>query len=115
MNRVMNVSIAALFIIGTLVGCSQKPAAENASQAIEQSKTQGTVQQQADYLVGQAKAFLNEKNYDQAMATANHVLSNLDQNSQAAKDILVKAKEDMQKTAQVAVDDMKNKLGGLGK
>ena len=97
-----------------MIGCGQKPAA-NAQAAIEESKSKGTVQQQADYLVGQAKAFLSSKNYDQAMTVAQHVLSNLDQNSQAAKDVLMKAKEDMQKAAQGAVKDLKGAFGNMGK
>ncbi len=102
--------VVVSWMLSSLIGCSPKPAA-NAGQAIEESKSKGTVQDQVDYLVGQGKAFINNQNYDQAIAVANHILANLDQNSQAAKEILEKAKADIQKTAQGAVQDMKNKFG----
>ena len=91
--KTTSILLTAVVMSATLLtSCAQKPAA-NAQEAIQQSQSKGTPQQQADYLVGQANAFLSSKNYDQAMAVANHVLTNLDQNSQAAKNILMKAKE----------------------
>jgi hypothetical protein len=97
-----------------LLGCGQKPAA-NAQQAIEDSKSKGSVQQQVDYLVGQAKAFLSKDNYTDAMTVANHVLANVDQNSKAAQEVLIKARDEMQKKGQDTVNDLKNKFGVTGK
>ena len=105
--------VGALVLVSTY-GCAQKQSA-NAQEAIRQSKMQASVQDQVDYLAGQAKAFINSKNFDQAITVANYILSSLDQNSQAAKDILGQAKTEMQKVARTAMSDMRNKLGNLGK
>lgn len=101
---------AAALVVSS--GCEKKAA--TAQEAIDQSKAKPNVQEQVNYLAGQAKSFINSQNFDQAVTVANYILANLDQNSQAAKDILQEAKAEMQKTAQKAMDDMKNKLGTLG-
>ena len=109
--------LAMVLVMGValgLVGCGQKPAG-NAQQAIEESKAKGSVQEQVNYLAGQAKAFVNSKNYDQAMTAANYILANLDNNSQVAKDILEKAKAELQKVAEAKVKELKSSFGGLGK
>jgi hypothetical protein len=112
----MNKTFLSLFVVlaacVVVSGCAKKAA--NSQEAIENSKSKATVQEQVDYLAGQAKSFVNSKNYDQAVSVANYILANLDQNSQQAKDILDQAKAEMQKTAQKALDDMKNKLGTVG-
>jgi len=95
-----------------VIGCEKKAA--TSQEAIETSKGLKTVDEQVKYLVSQANAFINGKEFDQAIATAQHVLSNLDQNSAEAKSILDKATEEMKKVAQGAMDDMKKKLGTLG-
>jgi hypothetical protein len=105
-------------------GCEQR--ASNAQDAITQSKTKTTVEAQVDYLVSQANAFFNSKNFDEAIATAQYVLSNLDKDSDKAKSIIEMAKAELQKLAQQkvedlkqdaskAVDGMKQKMGALGK
>jgi hypothetical protein len=105
------------------VGCQQK--ASNAQSAIDQSKTKGTVEAQVDYLVGQANSFINSKNFDEAIATAQYILSNLDKSSNKAQGIIEQAKAELQKLAQQEVEDlkkdagktvdgMKQKLGALG-
>ena len=103
-------SAALLLVAFSISSCGPKPAA-NAQEAIQVSKEKGTVEQQVDYLVAQGKAFLNSKDYDQAITVAKHVISNLDQNSQAAQDIIEKATADMKKVAETAVKDMKGQLG----
>ena len=104
------VLLASVFVV---FGCAKKAA--NSQEAIENAKQMKTVEEQANYLVGQANAFVNSKNFDEAINTAKYVLANLDSNSQAAKDIVTKATEEMKKAAMGAVDDMKNKLGSFGK
>ncbi len=115
MNTLKTLSMVMLVAFGAMTaGCGQKQTA-SAQEAIEVSKSKGTVQEQADYLVGQAQTFLSKENYDQALVTANHILTNLDQNSKAAQDILMKARTDMQNAAQGTVNDVKKKFGNLGK
>jgi len=49
-----------------------------------QAKTKKTPQEQAGYLIGQVRMFLNSK---EAVKSAQYVLSNIDANSHAAKDL----------------------------
>lgn len=98
----------------TIGGCAQKPAASSGD-AITQSKTLQTVQEQVKYLIGQANAFINSQKFDEAINTAQYVLSNLDSNSTEAKSIITKAQEQIKQMAGKAMEDMKNKLGTLGK
>ena len=83
-----------------LISCSQQPKSANAQQAIDQSKSMKTVDEQTKYLVSQANLFVNSKDFDQAVQTAKYVLANLDANSQEAKNILEKAAEEMKKMAE---------------
>jgi hypothetical protein len=91
-------------------GCEKK--AGSASEAIQNSQVMKTVQEKADYLVKQANVFYNSKEFQQAIQTAQYVLSNLDNNSQAAKDLIAKAKTQLQSAAQKAMGDASNKLFG---
>jgi len=91
-------------------GCTKKAA--SVSEAIQNSRALKTVQEQANYLVSQAQAFYNSKEFQQAIQAAQYVLGNLDKNSQAAKDLIEKAKAQLQAAAQKAVVDAKNKLFG---
>lgn len=108
--------VAAVCLVAAFIaaGCAQKKAA-NSQEAIAQSKELKTVEEQARYLVSQANQFINSKEFDQAIATAQHVLSNLDANSTEAKSIIEKAKDEMKKMAAATVADMKSKLGSFGK
>lgn len=96
-------------------GCSQQPKSQNSSEAINTAKAMKTVQEQADYLVQQAKGFYNSKQFQDAVATAQYVLQNVDKNSQEAKNLLEKAKADIEAAAKKAVEDVKGKLGSFGK
>jgi hypothetical protein len=91
-------------------GCTKKLA--SVSEAIQNSQALKTVQEQANYLISQAQAFYNSKEFQQAIQAAQYVLSNLDKNSQAAKDLIEKAKAQLQAAAQKAVGDVKSKLLG---
>ena len=115
MKKALLFIIAVSMIFVGLEGCSQQSKAANAQQAIDQSKSMKTADEQAKYLVGQANAFVNNKNFDQAIQTAKYVLANLNANSQEAKGILEKAAEDMKKMAQQKAEEMKKSLGNLGK
>ena len=73
-----------------------------------------TVQEKVNYLVDQANAFVSSKEFEEAIKTAQYILSNFDQNSQKAKDIIEKAKAELSKKATAAVDDIKGKISGFG-
>lgn len=94
-----------------LFGCAKKAA--SSQEAIQKSQSMPTTPQKVDYLTQQANAFINSKEYQQAVDTAQYVLANLDKNSQAAKAALEKAKADLTAAAQKATSDAKNSLGGL--
>ena len=114
MKKILTLSVALAFVLGLgLAGCGQKQAV-NSQDAIQQSKTLKTADEQAKFLVSQANSFISSKQFDQAIDTAKYVLANLDANSQDARAALQKAAEEMKKSAQGAVEDMKKKIGGLG-
>jgi hypothetical protein len=113
----MTRTILILVLIGTaltlgVMGCAKKAA--NSQEAIATSQQMKTVDEQVKYLVSQANSFINSKQFDQAIQTAQHILSNLDQNSAEAKSIIEKAKAELQKAAQGAVADVQKKLGSFG-
>ena len=114
MKNLLSVLIVCVFVLSLgVAGCAKQAA--TSQEAIQQSKTMKTVDEQAQFLVSQANAFVSSKKFDQAAETAKYVLANLDANSQEAKAVLQKAAEEMKKSAQTAVDDIKNKIGTLGK
>jgi len=93
----------ALILITSLsiVGCGPKKE-ESSKAAIEVAKTMETLEEKANYLVGQAKAFYNSKQFQDSIDAAKYVLRYLDKESQAAKDLLEKAKEALAAKAQDA-------------
>lgn len=110
-SRVLLTMAVVGLITGSAIiaGCGQKAA--SASEAIQQAKTRKTSQEQADYLVSQARMFLNSKEYQEAVKSAQYVLSNIDANSPAAKDLLEQAKTKLASAAQGAVKDLKKQFG----
>jgi len=119
MNRSKLVFVMVfVMVIGGLIGCGQKPQAANSSEAITQAKQLPTTEEQMQYLVREANAFINSDQFDEAIKTAKYVLSKLDGDSQEAKSIIEKAKAEIQQIAQKAADDVKSgvkdKLGSFG-
>lgn len=116
MKKILYIGVTVIVIAGlSIAGCAQKAAPVATSQeAISQSKTLATAQEQAKYLISQANSFINSKKFQDAITTAQYVLSNLDKNSLDAKSLLEKAKAELAKAAQSAVTDVKKKLGTLG-
>lgn len=118
--------IAFLAVAVLVAGCGQQAKTANSSQAIEQAKTMKTVDEQVKFLVAEANAFIGSKQYQDAVNAAQYILASLDKNSQEAKGILEKATAELtqvaqekvaqaQATANKAMDDMKTKLGTIGK
>jgi|WetSurMetagenome_2_1015567.scaffolds.fasta_scaffold185368_1 hypothetical protein len=91
-------------------GCTKKSVSAN--EAIQTSQTLKSVEEKAGYLMKQAEAFYNSKEFQQAIQTAQYVLSNVDKNSQSAKDLIEKAKVQLKEAAQKAAGDVSNKLFG---
>ena len=112
MKKTLGLGMVICLSLGMFLGagCAKKSA--SASEAIQNSQALKTVQEKVDYLVQQADAFYNSKEFQQAVETAQYVLSNLDKNSQAAKDLIEKAKTQLQAAAKKAVGDVGNKLLG---
>ena len=105
--------VVFVFSLG-LSGCGPKKATSS-REAISASKAMETVEQKADYLIGQAKAFYNSKDFQGAVDIAQHVLAYVDKDSQEAKDMLMKAKDALEAKARAAAEDLKNKISNLGK
>jgi len=105
--------VVFLLSLAVIAGCSGQKA-ESSKAAIEMAKTMETVKAQTDYLISQAKAFYNSKDFQQAVDTAQYVLQNLDKDNQTAKDLIEKAKAKLKEMAQSAVSDMKGKMGSVG-
>jgi vacuolar-type H+-ATPase subunit H len=106
MKKLMAIFVVALAVASWAVsGCAKKAA--SGTQAIQTAETMQTVDQKVDYLIGQGNAFLNSKQYDEAIKTARYILSDLDKNSQQAQGIIEKAKEKLAAEAKGMMEDMK--------
>lgn len=91
-------------------GCTKKAA--SSSEAIQSSQTLKTVEEKTNFLINQAEAFYASKEFQKAIETAQYVLSNLNSNSQPAKDLIERAKAQLKAAAQKAVGDTSQKLFG---
>jgi hypothetical protein len=112
MKKTLFIGIAAVVSFGLLLGagCAQK--AGSASEAIQKSQSYQTVTEKADYLISQAKAFYNSKEFQSAIDTARYVLNTLDSDSQQAKELIEKATAQLKAAAEKAMGDVSNKLLG---
>jgi fumarylacetoacetate (FAA) hydrolase family protein len=112
-------TLTAGIILAFAAGCSQPPKAATAQDAIQQSEAKQTPQEKVDYLVSQANAFVNGKQFEEGIAVAQHILQKLDANSQEAKSIVERATEELAKVANQKVAEVKtditNKINALGK
>lgn len=107
--------LCAVVVFGLAVsGCGAKKE-ESSKAAINQAKTMETVEQKVNYLISQAKAFYNSKDFQDAVDVAQYVLTYLDKESQQAKDLLAKAKEALSAEAKKMMDEAKKGLSGFGK
>jgi hypothetical protein len=112
MKSALLLGVVACLTFGVVLnaGCTKKSG--STTEAIQISESLKTVQEKADYLIKQAEGFYNSKEFQKAVDTAQYVLNNLDSNSQPAKDLIEKAKAQLQAAAQKAVGDVSNKLLG---
>ena len=119
MKRITTVLVAVSFVFAVgIMGCSQKPQSANSSEAIEQAKTLQSVEEQAKFLGKEANAFINSEQFDEAIKTAKYVLSKLDKESQEAKSLIERAKQELETMAREKAEEakakLKEKLGGIG-
>lgn len=110
----MRKSVLILLVVGlvaglALYGCGAKKA-ESSKAAITETKTMQTTQEKVDYLIGQAKAFYNSKEFQNAVDVAQYVLVYLDKDSAEAKSLLDKAKDALAQQAKSAVEEAKKGL-----
>lgn len=112
------INLMVCIVIALMVGCAQKPKSASSSEAIQKASAMETVEAKTEYLIKEANAFVNSQKFDEAIATAKHVLSKLDAESQEAKNILEKAKAELEKIAKEKAGEMKGelnkKLGDIG-
>ncbi|PIQ83435.1 MAG: hypothetical protein COV75_07310 [Candidatus Omnitrophica bacterium CG11_big_fil_rev_8_21_14_0_20_63_9] len=99
----------AIASVGVMAGCAKQAA--SSSEAIQHAKTLKAPEQQTDYLVSQAQAFMNSKDYQEAIKTAQYVLSSVDVRSQAATDLLGQAKAKLATDAQAVIGNTKKQKG----
>jgi hypothetical protein len=98
MKKTLIVTVCFCAVLGlVIVGCGQKKAAVS-QEAITTAKSMSSVDQQGKYLEQQAQAFLNSKNYKEALNTAQYLLREVNSESKKAQDVLEKAKAEMQST-----------------
>jgi len=115
MGKVLFSVVALGLVFGlVLAGCGPKKTTSS-NEAIETAKSMETLEEKANYLIGQAKALYNSKEFQEAVDIAQYILRYLDKDSLKAKDLLEKAKNALVSQAQGAVEDVKKKLPGFGK
>ncbi|MCM8784472.1 MAG: hypothetical protein NC818_06890 [Candidatus Omnitrophica bacterium] len=112
--------IGTVLVIGLMFtfftyGCTKQKKAASSKDAVDFAKTLTTVEAKINYLLQQAKAFYNSKDFQQTIDIVQYILANLDKNSQEAKSLLEKAKEQLAALAQKKVDDLKSKITDFSK
>jgi len=118
MKRGLLFIVACCFVFSLgVIGCAEKRASSG-KEAIEAAKSMETTEQKVSYLIGQAKAFYNSKEFQGAVDIAQYVLRYVDKDSLEAKDLLEKAKEALAAKAREVVGsatrDVKKKIGAFG-
>ena len=98
----------------TLVSCGPKKEASS-SDAIKIAKSMDTLEEKTNYLIGQAKAFYNSKDFQDSVEIAQYILRYLDRDSAEAKSLIEKAKNAIAAKTQKAVDKAKQGMMDLGK
>ena len=110
--RIHSVVFAAFLAIASLsVGCAQNPKESSSQASIQKAQSIASPQEKADYLVGQARAFYNSKQFQDAVNTAQYVLQYVDKDSASAKSLLEKAKTDLMEAGKAKADEVKKQLG----
>lgn len=101
--------VLTLPVLLAAAACAQQ--ARSSSEAIEHAKTLQTPEQQADYLLSQARGFLSSKDYAEATKTAQYVVGNFQGKSAEAQSIIEQAGAQVARNAQEAAGEARKKLG----
>jgi hypothetical protein len=109
MRHGLLLAAVAITGLGILAGCSQQ--AVNSSEAIQRAKTLATPEQQGNYLVNQMQGFVNSGDYQEAVKTAQYMLSSVDAHSHEAMGLLAQAKAKMAADAQAVTGDERKPSG----
>jgi hypothetical protein len=110
MRKFLVFALLVFLVLGfSVLGCGQKKAASS-KEAIEASKAKQAVQEKVDFLIAQAKAFYNSRDFQGVVETTQYILSYLDKNSKEARNLLEKAKSQLKETASKALGDMQQKI-----
>ena len=108
MKKIITLVACVLALAVILPGCAKK--AESPEAAIKKAQSMSSVDDQVDYLTEQAKLFCDSKEYKEAVTLSQHVLTQLDAESEDAQEIL----EDAKKELSSAVGGALKKIG-IGK
>ena len=81
MKNILGLIPVLIICVSLLVSGCGAPKAESSGVAIAEAKTMQTPQQKMDYLVGQAKAFYNSKQFQDTVDIAQYILRFLDKDS----------------------------------
>jgi hypothetical protein len=109
---ILFILITGLFF-GLVAGCGPQKEG-SAQEAIDAAKAMETVKEKTDYLIAQAKAFYNSKDFQGAIDIAQYILSYLDKDSSSAQDLIEKAKNALMEQAQSAADSLKGGVESFG-
>lgn len=93
-----------------LAGCGAQKAGSS-TEAIDYAKTLATVQEQTNYLVGQAKAFYASKEFQNAVDTAQYILRYLDKDNTQAQSLLTEAKDSIAAQLKQKAEEAKKNFG----
>lgn len=114
MRKILVFVVCLVCIVSfSMVGCGPQKAS-SVQDAVRNAKEMQTVDEKINYLISQAKAFYNSKDFQGTVDIAQYILSFLDSDSQGAKDLLEKAKQAIASAAKAAADSVKSKMGSLG-
>jgi hypothetical protein len=92
--------------------CGTEPKAASSREAIQNAEDmQASVEEKSRYLIGQAKSMIASDQFQGAIDIAQYVLTVLDRDSQEAKAILERARQELASAGQKAVGDAKKSLG----
>lgn len=111
MKRLFIFAISLVLVSGLVLSGCGTPKAESGKDAIETAKAMETVKEKTEYLIGQAQAFYDSKEFQDAVDVAQYVLRYLDRDSQAAKDLLQKAKDELAAQAKAAAGEARKNFG----
>ncbi len=113
--RVQPTVVFAMFAVMCLAiaSCAPKPTAANSADAINKSANLPSVDAKVNYLIKEAKAFIGNKQYDEAVNTAQYVLTNVKQDSDEARRVLEKAAGELRAMAEKHLADAKNEMNKM--